>query len=156
MAEKSLSYFMRESAKQQEIVEIPGVASIKDEKGNIVPFKVKILNNKEINEIYDKYRTKTIAVDKKGNPIVKNGQVVFKVDADANTALRRVLVEALVYPDLHNQALIDFYDCIDLSDMLLKVLPNPKEYEQIQDSIMIILGLKDDPAEEDEVKEAKN
>lgn len=158
MAEKSLSYFMRESAKRQEIIEVPGIESIKDEKGNIVPFKIKILNKKEIEDIYDKYRTRTLLYDKKGKPIINRGQAVFDVNTDSNKALRRIIVEALVYPDLHNKELMDFYECYEFADMPIKVFPNPKEYDQVANIVLSALGILEDDSEdgEDEVQEGKN
>lgn len=67
MAERTLAYFMRETAKKQEIVEVPGIESIKDENGQVVPFKIKMLTKKEIDDIYDKYRTRTMLCDKKAS-----------------------------------------------------------------------------------------
>lgn len=125
MAERTLSYFMRETAKKQEIVEVPGIESIKDENGHVVPFKIKMLTKKEIDDIYDKYRTRTMLCDKKGKPIFNRGQAVFDINTDSNRALRRIIVEALVYPDLHNKELMEFFDCYDFSEMPLKVFPNP-------------------------------
>jgi hypothetical protein len=158
MAEKTLAYFMRETAKKQEIVEVPGIESIKDEKGNIVPFKVKVLTKKEIDDIYDKYRTRTLVYDKKGRPVINRGQAVFDVNTDSNKALRRVIVEALVYPDLHDKELMDYYECYDFTEMPLKVFPNPKEYEEVANMVLSVLGILDDDDEdgETEVKEAKN
>jgi hypothetical protein len=157
MAEKTLAYFMRETAKKQEIVEVPGIESIKDEKGNIVPFKVKVLTKKEIDDIYDKYRTRTLVYDKKGRPVINRGQAVFDVNTDSNKALRRVIVEALVYPDLHDKELMDYYECYDFTEMPLKVFPNPKEYEEVANMVLSVLGILDDDEDgETEVKEAKN
>lgn len=156
MAEKSLSYFMRETAKRQEVVEVPGVASIKDEKGNVIPFKIKILTKKEIEDIYDKYRTRTLLYDKKGKPVINRGQAVFDTNTDSSKALRRIIVEALVYPDLHNKELMDFFECYEFADMPVKVFPNPKEYAQVEQMVLSALGILEDEEEADEVQEAKN
>ena len=107
MAERTLAYFMRETAKNQDIVEVPGIDSIRDEKGNVVPFKIKMLTKKDIDEIYDKYRKRTLVRDDKGKPVFNRGQAVFDTTTDSNKALRRIIVEALVYPDLHNKELMD-------------------------------------------------
>ena len=141
MAERTLSYFMRETAKKQEIVEVPGIESIKDENGHVVPFKIKMLTKKEIDDIYDKYRTRTMLCDKKGKPIFNRGQAVFDINTDSNRALRRIIVEALVYPDLHNKELMEFFDCYDFSEMPLKVFPNPKEYDQVANIVLSALGI---------------
>ena len=41
MANKDLKYFMREH--KEEIVTVPGPASIKDEKGTVINFEIKVL-----------------------------------------------------------------------------------------------------------------
>ena len=158
MAERTLSYFMRETAKKQEIVEVPGIESIKDENGHVVPFKIKMLTKKEIDDIYDKYRTRTMLCDKKGKPIFNRGQAVFDINTDSNRALRRIIVEALVYPDLHNKELMEFFDCYDFSEMPLKVFPNPKEYDQVANIVLSALGILEveNDDSDTEVQEAKN
>ena len=158
MAERTLAYFMRETAKKQEIVEVPGIESIKDENGHVVPFKIKMLTKKEIDDIYDKYRTRTMLCDKKGKPIFNRGQAVFDINTDSNRALRRIIVEALVYPDLHNKELMEFFDCYDFSEMPLKVFPNPKEYDQVANIVLSALGILEEENDDSdtEVQEAKN
>lgn len=156
MAEKSLAYFMRETAKKQEIVEAPGIDSIKDEKGNVIPFKIKILTKKEIEDIYERYRTRTLLYDKKGKPVIDRGQAVYDVRTDSSKALRRIIVDALVYPDLRNEELMKFFDCYDITDMPVKVFPNPKEYEQVEQMVLSALGILEDESSEDEVPDAKN
>ncbi len=158
MAERTLAYFMRETAKKQEIVEVPGIESIKDENGQVVPFKIKMLTKQEIDDIYDKYRTRTMLCDKKGKPVFNRGQAVFDINTDSNRALRRIMVEALVYPDLHNKELMEFFDCYDFSEMPLKVFPNPKEYDQVANIVLSALGILEEENEdsESEVQEAKN
>lgn len=160
MAEKSLAYFMRETAKKQEIVEVPGVDSIKDEKGNVIPFKVRLLNKKEIEDIYDKYRTRTLVYDKKGKPVINGGQAVFDVKTDSNRALRRIIAEALVYPNLHDKELMEYYDCYEFAEMPAKVFPNPKEYDQVTNTVLAALGILDEEENDSdfntEVQEAKN
>ncbi len=158
MAERTLAYFMRETAKKQEIVEVPGIESIKDENGQVVPFKIKMLTKKEIDDIYDKYRTRTMLCDKKGKPVFNRGQAVFDINTDSNRALRRIMVEALVYPDLHNKDLMEFFDCYDFSEMPLKVFPNPKEYDKVANIVLSALGILEEENEdsESEVQEAKN
>lgn len=157
MAEKSLSYFMRETAKNQEIIEVPGIESIKDEKGNVVPFKIRILTKKQIDDIYDKCRTRTLLYDKKGKPVINRGQAVFDVKTDNNKALQRIIVEALVYPDLKDKDLMDYFNCYEFAEMPLKVFPNQKEYDQVTNIVFSALGIFDDDGDsEDEVQEAKN
>lgn len=158
MADKSLAYFMRDTSKTIKEVTIPGVESIKDDKGNIIDLKVKILTQKQIEDIYDKYRTRSIVKDKKGNPLVNRGQVVVDVQTDSNTALRRILVEAITYPNMKDKELMAFYDCHNYADMPTLVFPDPKEYQQVQNAVLGVLGILDveDESSEDEIEDAKN
>ena len=61
--------------------------------------------------------------DDKGKPVFNRGQAVFDTTTDSNKALRRIIVEALVYPDLHNKELMDYFDCYEFAEMPLKVFP---------------------------------
>ena len=158
MADKSLAYFMRDTSKTIKEVTIPGVESIKDDKGNIIDLKVKILTQKQIEDIYDKYRTRSIVKDKKGNPLVNRGQVVVDVQTDSNTALRRILVEAITYPNMKDKELMAFNDCHNYADMPTLVFPDPKEYQQVQNAVLGVLGILDvdEESSEDEIEDAKN
>lgn len=157
MAEKSLSYFMRDKSKNQKIVEVQGVESIKDENGNVVNFQVKVLNKKEIEDIYEKYRTRTILYDKKGKPIVDRGQAIFDTKLDSSRALRRIIVESLVYPDLKDKKLMEYYECYDVTDMPIMVFPDPAEYDDVANKILAVLGIGVEADEEsDDVVEGKN
>lgn len=155
---KSLKYFMRDLSEKEEIVEIPGVERYKDEEGNIIPFQVRVLSQKSIMDIYDKYKKKEIAYDKKGRPIVNSGEVAFIVNNDAGRATRRIVVEALVYPNLKDKELMDYYKCPSFDDMPYYVFPKADEYAEVQRNVLIALGISSPDEEEDqpdEVDEAK-
>ena len=79
MANKDLRYFMREEAKVEQIVTVPGPESIKDENGKVIQLEIKQLHNDTISKINEMYESKTPLKDKKGNFIVQNGNVVYKV-----------------------------------------------------------------------------
>ena len=98
MAKKDLKYFMRST--EAEIVTAPGPESFKDEDGNVIPFEIKVLTQAEINQINDNYRKRSMATDKKGNPLIAMGEVVWKTEKDSAKASRHMIVEALQYPDL--------------------------------------------------------
>ncbi|MBR2186317.1 MAG: hypothetical protein IJ857_03155 [Lachnospiraceae bacterium] len=155
---KSLKYFMRDLSEKEEIVEIPGVERYKDEEGNIIPFQVRVLSQKTIMDIYDKYKKKEIAYDKKGHPIVNSGEVAFIVDNDAGRATRRIMVEALIYPNLKDKELMDHYKCPSFDDMPYFIFPKADEYAEVQKNVLIALGISSpDEGEEkpDEIDEAK-
>ncbi len=157
MAERSLSYFMRDNAKKQEVVEIPGLDTIRDENGEVVPFKVRLLSKREIDDIYDMYRNKTLLLDNKKKPVIRNGRAVYDEKTDANRALRRIIAEALVYPNLKDKELMDFFDCPDYSDMPNKVFPTYREYSYVEKVVLTALGIFDEEDEQvDDVEQAKN
>ena len=119
---KNLSYFMKEI--KEEIVTAPAPKSFKDENGRALEMEIKVLSNERIRKIQDNYRKRSIALDSKGSPYISGGEVVFKTEYDANRALRHIMAEALVYPDLKSQEMMDFYKCYDISEMPLKVFQN--------------------------------
>ena len=115
MENKNLKYFMRPEAKEELVVEVEGLESIKDEKGNVVPFKIKKLHNETVDKINKMYVTRVPAKDKKGNFIIQNGEIVYKVEKDKTKAFHHILVEALVYPDLKDKELMEYFGCHDIT-----------------------------------------
>lgn len=155
---KNLNYFMREP--KDEIVKALGPETIKDENGKVIEFEIKVLSQATLTKINDNYETKSIATDKKGNPLVVNGEVVWKIEKDSARAVRHVIAEALVYPDLKNPELMDFYKCNDISEMPLLVFPKSEEYNHVLKIVYSALGIgdygKDDIKTENDIDEAKN
>ena len=151
---KSLRYFMREP--ETEIVTAPGPETFKDEEGNTIQFEIRVLTQKEIQEINDGYRDHRMATDKRGNPLVDGGEVVWKTEVDRARASRHILAEALVYPNLKDPELMEFYHCHDISEMPLHVFRRPDEYAHVTDMVMKVLGLTDAPKDEEDLKAAKN
>jgi len=152
---KNLKYFMRDT--EPEIVTVPGPDSFKDENGNVIQFEIKVLTQAEIQKINDGYRTRRIATDKKGNPLIANGEVVWKTEKDNQRAARHIMVEALQYPDLKNKELMDYYKCVDMTEMPLHVFPKADEFEHVLRIVMSALGLGDfDGNDEEIIEEAKN
>lgn len=157
--DKKLSYFFRESVKTEEIVNIEGPATIKDEKGNPVVFQIKKLNMERINEIYGYYRKKEVYMDKKKKqPYVVNGNVVTIETSDTSKAFRHVMVEAIVYPDMKDSELMEFFDCLDVTDMPVKMFTS-EEYGEVARMVNKVLGLTDDVEDEEDKEDieiAKN
>lgn len=155
MSKKDLKYFMRNT--EPEIVTAPGPDTFKDEEGNVIPFEIKVLSQAEIQKINDNYRKRSIATDKKGNPLIAGGEVVWKTESNNSKATRHMIVEALQYPNLKDKELMDYYKCVDVTDMPLHVFPKPDEYAHVLRIVTSALGLGDSPVNEDEtVEEAKN
>lgn len=157
MANKNLKYFMRDESKQEQVFQVPAPARFVDEKGEVVQMEVKKLHNDVIAKINDMYKSRIPMKDKKGNYIVQNGEVVFRSEKDSVKATRHIIAEALAYPDLKDPELMKYYDCVDITDMPLKVFPSNDEYSYVSRKVMEILGLMDaSDNDEKEVEDAKN
>lgn len=154
MATKNLKYFMRDV--KDEIVTVAGPDTFKDENGEVVQLEIKVLSQSEIQRINNNYRKRSIATDKKGNPLAYNGEVLWKTEKDSAKATRHMIVEALQYPDLKDKELMKFYNCVDVTEMPLLVFSRPDEYAHVTKAVMTALGLIDDVSDEETVNEAKN
>lgn len=154
MAKKDLKYFMRST--EAEIVTAPGPESFKDEDGNVIPFEIKVLTQAEINQINDNYRKRSMATDKKGNPLIAMGEVVWKTEKDSAKASRHMIVEALQYPNLKDPELMKYYNCVDVTDMPLLVFSKSDEYQHVSRIVMQALGLASTVNDDEDIKDAKN
>ncbi len=151
---KNLKYFMR--SLEPEIVTAPGLDSIRDDEGNVIPLEIKVLTQEEINRINDNYRKRSMATDKKGNPLIAMGEVVWKIEKDNAKASRHIIVEALVFPNLKDPELMKYYGCVDVTDMPLKVFPRSDEYQHVSQMVMQALGLASAVNDDEELEAAKN
>lgn len=151
---KDLKYFMREQESQ--IVTAPGPDTFKDENGNVIQLEIKVLPNAEIQKINDNYRKRSIALDKKGNPYIAMGEVVFKTEKDNARAIRHIIAEALVYPDLKDKKLMDYYKCCDITEMPQLVFSRADEYAHVSRVVLTALGIGTFTNDDETIEDAKN
>lgn len=151
---KDLKYFMRST--EQKIVTVPGPDTFKDDEGKVIDFEIRVLPQEEINRINENYRKRSMATDKKGNPLIANGEVVWKVEKDPARASRHIIVEAMQYPNLKDPDLMKHYGCVDFTDMPLKVFPTADEYQHVSRIVMQALGLGSTFSDDEELDDAKN
>ena len=155
MAKKDLKYFMRST--EAEVVTAPGPESFKDEDGKVIQFEIKVLTQAEINQINDNYRKRSMATDKKGNPLIAaNNEVVWKTEKDNARASRHMIVEALQYPNLKDEELMKHYGCVDVTEMPLLVFSKADEYQHVSRIVMQALGLASTVNDDEDLKDAKN
>ena len=103
------------------------------------------------------YVTRVPAKDKKNNFIIQNGEIVYRVEKDKTKAFHHILAEALVYPDLKDKELMEFFGCHDITEMPQRVVPTNDEYTAVTKKVMEVLGLVDpDESDQKEVDDAKN
>lgn len=151
---KDLKYFMRPV--EPEVVTVPGPDTIKDEDGNVLPLEIKVLPQETITKINDMYRTRSMATDKKGNPLIYMGEVVWKTERDAARASRHLIVEALQFPNLRDTDLMKYFGCVDVTEMPLKVFSKADEYQHVSRMVMKVLGLSSEVDDDEELEAAKN
>ena len=151
---KNLKYFMR--SLEPEIVTAPGLDSIRDDEGNVIPLEIKVLTQEEINRINDNYRKRSMTTDKKEKPLITMGEGVWKNEKDNAKASRHIIVEALVFPNLKDPELMKYYGCVDVTDMPLKVFPRSDEYQHVSQMVMQALGLASAVNDDEELEAAKN
>lgn len=154
MANKDLKFFMRNT--EPEVVTALGPDTFKDDKGNVINFEIKVITQAEIQKINDNYRKRSMATDKKGNPLIALGEVVWKTEKDSARAARHLIVEALQYPNLKDPDLMKHYNCVDVTDMPLLVFPRSDEYQHVSRIVMSALGLGNFSTDDETLEAAKN
>ena len=136
---------------------------IRDMDGNVIQLEVKVLSSERIRAINEAYHTHTVALDKKGNPYINGGNVVFRDERDNAKATRHILVEALQYPKLDDPELMKYYNCVDITQMPEKVFSRADEFAHVTRVVMALLGIggqlseeEQKQADEKEIDDAKN
>ncbi len=138
---KDLKFFMREQ--KDEIVTALGPEGITDAEGNVIELEIRVLPYARVQEIFAKYRKRSIATGKNGAPYLSpTGEVVFKTERDSSRAVRHIIAEALVYPNLNDKELMEFYHCNDITEMPLKVFSTAEEFNHVSETVMSLLGLE--------------
>lgn len=152
----SIRAFMRNKAKEEEIVKVLAPKSFLDEKGERAVLEIKRLSTNHVNKVYSAYHHPIVAKDENGNIIVRNGKVVKDVFVDEEANINRLIVDALVFPDLHNKELMDFYGCSDVMDMPHAVFASTKEYRYVSDIVLKLAGTLSGEECKDIINKAKN
>ena len=118
----------------------PKAAGFVDKEGKVEKWKLKTITADE-NDAIRKQCYKQVQVGKR-----------MKQEFDTVKYLELLADKCVVYPDLHNVELQDFYNVMDSIKLLKKHLLNPGEYDDLMQEIQEINGYSLDDA----VEEAKN
>ena len=156
MSNASIKSFMRSKARQEEVVSVLAPEGFVDEKGERAVLKVKRLSTNHINKVYEQYNYSTIARDENKQPIVRNNRIVKDFVQYAEGNINRLIVDALVFPDLHDKELMEFYGCVDVMDMPHAVFASRSEYEYVRDVVMKLSGTLSGEECDCIINEAKN
>ncbi len=84
------------------------------------------------------------------------GEVVWKTERDSARASRHMIVEALQFPNLKDKELMEYYGCVDITEMPLKVFPKADEYQHVSRMVMQALGLASAVGDGEDIETAKN
>ena len=155
----NMKAFMKEDLKNRGPMEFPGIDNFLDESGKPIPFIIKRLSRKEIKDIRDVYRTKSVYRDKenRGRPVIgANGQVAIIEDYDADSAGLAIMVEAFVQPKLDDPELMEYYGVVDRLDMPQIIFSDRDDFAYADDCLMIACGLKQEKSEKEVIDELKN
>lgn len=155
--EMNLKAFMKEELKDRGTMKFPGIERFCDKDGKPIPFILKRLSRKDLNDIRDLYKTSTVYRDKKnGNrPLVLNGQVAFVKDYDSERAGLHIMVDAFVQPKLDDPELMAYYGVVDRLDMPQVLFPNNDEYKYANECVMEACGILEKEDEGEEIEKIK-
>lgn len=135
--------FMIEEA-EDEVVEYVATKKFKDENGQPIPWKLKPLTTKENDEIRKQCYIKVQVPGKKGQ---------FTKDFDSAKYLLLVAEKCVIYPNLNDKDLQDFYHVMGVEALLKEhLLKLPGEYDNLTAKLQEINGYDLEEA----VEEAKN
>lgn len=150
----SISAFMRPELKEDIIVEVPGLNTFCDDNGQPIPFKIRALTTSDLETIRKGCRKRKVAKDSKGKPIFQSGVIQYSEEYDNNAITNEMIASALVFPDLHDAKLLEFYEVRTAANLVTKLFRKVDDYQYIVNKIQEISGISDD--EDDMIEEAKN
>lgn len=154
----NMKAFMKPELKDRGTMEFPGIAKYVDEEGKPIPFIIKRLSAKEIREIRNNYKSKTVYRDKNNGdrPIVAaNGQVAVLNEYDSESAGLEMMVEAFVQPKLDDPELMKFYGVYDRLDMPNIIFPDRDDFKYADQCLMEACGLASKKDDKEVVEELK-
>ncbi|WP_139491789.1 phage tail assembly chaperone [Brevibacillus dissolubilis] len=140
---KTMDVFMKGKAKQVVTEEVVVSKRYTDEDGNPIPFVLKAIDTRRIEELQDEC---TIAQMKKGKKV---GETV-----DWKRFASRLAVETTVYPNFKDPELLKSYNVVDPSELIKEILSVGGEYAELVQAVQRVNGFDQDF--EELVEDAKN
>lgn len=137
-----LSLFLKEKKIKKENIKYKATTSLRDEKGEPLEWELRALQTKDNEKIKKDCTTLKIV----------NGRQISEFDNKTYTA--KVIVKAVVDPDLNNAQLQDSYGVKTAEDLLYEMVDNPTEFNALFEKIVEYSGFEVTDA--NKVKVAKN
>lgn len=138
----NLQAFMIE--RKEEVHEYVASKNFKDENGKPISWKLKTITAKENEQIRQECYKQVL--------ITNGRKKMYQNQLDTIKYLKILADRCIVYPDLHNAELLDFYGEMDSIELLTKHLLNAAEYDDLTAELQRINGYDLEEAAE----EAKN
>ncbi len=130
MSNINFKNFMIADLKKNDVLTFKGVDTFKDDNGNPISLKFKQISRAEAEELRQKFTTKTPAVNAKGNYIITDGRIVNDIEVDYAKYTDALIVETMVYPNLKDKELLDYYG-VYAGTELLHILFKGKDYDYV-------------------------
>ncbi|MGM0883715.1 MAG: phage tail assembly chaperone [Bacillota bacterium] len=142
-ATRTMDVFMKGKAKQAVTEEVIVSKRYIDEDGNPIPFLLKAVDTKRIEDLQDEC---TLPQFKKGKKVGE--------EIDWKRFACRLAVETTVYPNFRDQELMSSYGLVDPCDLVKEILNVGGEYAELIQAVQRVNGFDTDF--EELVEEAKN
>ena len=140
---KTMDVFMKGKAKQAVLEEVIVSKRYTAEDGSPIPFTLKAVDTKRIEDLQDEC---TVPQFKKGKKIGE--------EVDWKRFACRLAVETTVYPNFRDPELLSSYGLVDPSDLVKEILNVGGEYAELIQAVQRVNGFDTDF--EDLVEDAKN
>lgn len=142
-ATRTMDVFMKGKAKQAVTEEVIVSRRYVDEDGNPIPFVLKAVDTKRIEDLQDEC---TLPQFKKGKKVGE--------EIDWKRFACRLAVETTVYPNFRDGELLSSYGLVDPCDLVKEILNVGGEYAELIQAVQRVNGFDTDF--EELVEEAKN
>ena len=140
----NLKQFLKANKKKKEVVEYPVTASLCDDDGNPLMWKIRPITTKESEDIRERHTTE---VPVKGKP------GLYRNKFDSSAFVRDLLCQSVVEPNLYNAELQNSYGVKTPEELLVELVDDPSEYNNFASFVQ---NLGSDSSFNDKVEEAKN
>ena len=142
----NLELFMKDRQKPTKDIDYPATSLFVDEKGKIIPWKLRVVPSKRNDEISEEC-LEDIPIPGKRNQ--------YRQKLNVNKYTEKLVCESVVFPDLNDKRLQDSYGVLCAEDLLHELVKIPGEYTDLLAKVQEINGF--DPEKMDKaVEEAKN
>lgn len=144
-----------------EIVTVPAPPGYNNPDGSRAIIQIRKIPFEMVSEMMEKYKTRRV-FKQKGRPVIQSGRVSIIEERDDEAFSCALIVEALVFPNLKAQDLLEKYQAAGMTlfqsqQLVAAVFPTAAARNYVLEKVTEVNGLTTDAMEDDEILEkAKN